>query len=48
MKETANLPDTQIGTVARAAAHPQPLFSRILAPTDFPTDRRPPSTMRLK
>ena len=35
MKETANLPDTQIGTVARAAAHPQPLFSRILAPTDF-------------
>jgi universal stress protein A len=35
MKETANLPNTQTESVTWTKADAQPVFSRILAPTDF-------------
>jgi universal stress protein A len=35
MKETADFTDTQRGTAVQPSAQPQPLFRRILVPTDF-------------
>jgi len=35
MKETVDLPDTQTETASQPTAQAQPVFSRILVPTDF-------------